>query len=141
MKNIVYLSTARRGMRDEELTDILRSSRRNNFEFGITGVLLYCQGTFIQVLEGHDDGVDEVFFDLILHDDRHKNVIILIDESISERSFGDFEMGYAALELPVSATLIEDLTTTNRILSNNSTSPAVRILKSFIHDNNLVISN
>jgi hypothetical protein len=52
MKNIVYVSAAVKLLDDDQLFDILSSSRKNNAERDVTGVLLYSEGVFIQVLEG-----------------------------------------------------------------------------------------
>ncbi len=48
----IYVSTATRDLRDEELVPLLEVSRRNNAAQDITGMLGYHDHSFIQVLEG-----------------------------------------------------------------------------------------
>jgi hypothetical protein len=77
MKNIVYMSTSVTLLDDDQLIDILNSARKNNLKHNVTGVLLYSEGVFIQVLEGNEADVD-VIFSKIQADARHKNIITLL---------------------------------------------------------------
>ena len=52
MYQLVYVSTASRAMSDADLNEILDVSRRKNRERDVTGVLLYLDRGFLQVLEG-----------------------------------------------------------------------------------------
>lgn len=63
---------------------------------GITGMLLYIERSFFQVLEGEADTVDRVF-ETIRTDRRHGSVTIISREAIRMRSFGDWTMGFADL--------------------------------------------
>lgn len=78
---------------DEELTDILYVSRSNNTRIGVTGMLLYCEGSIMQILEGEED-VLHTLFNKISVDNRHKNIIKMIDFSVKERSFQEWSMGF-----------------------------------------------
>ncbi|HSM42684.1 MAG TPA: BLUF domain-containing protein, partial [Afifellaceae bacterium] len=49
---LVYVSAAHHLMGDDELTEILETSRARNAAAGITGMLLYKDGSFMQLLEG-----------------------------------------------------------------------------------------
>ena len=71
---------------------ILAQSRKNNPRLGITGLLCCTGDTFIQVLEGGRDQVSALF-NIIVRDDRHIDVQILLYEEISERRFGNWTMG------------------------------------------------
>ena len=93
MKYLVYISTAHRLMSDSELLDILRVSRNNNKQNNLTGMLLYGEGTFIQVLEGNEEAL-KTTYGLIKADKRHKNVIQVAEGEIDERSFPDWSMGF-----------------------------------------------
>lgn len=92
--HLIYASAAtQRPVPDELVHDVLEQSRANNSRVGITGVLLYHDGTFFQVLEGPERAVSEVYRK-ISGDPRHRNVQLLIREPIEERAFGDWTMGY-----------------------------------------------
>jgi hypothetical protein len=83
-------------MNDAELTGILTTSRKNNTPVGITGMLLYYDGTFMQVLEGEEAAIREVFA-RVAQDTRHSRIIKLLEEYVPERSFPDWSMGYQRL--------------------------------------------
>ncbi|MDQ2842373.1 MAG: BLUF domain-containing protein, partial [Acidobacteriota bacterium] len=52
----VYISSARL-QREDEIVDILRVSRKNNEQAGLTGLLAYKDGNFLQILEGPKEKV------------------------------------------------------------------------------------
>jgi len=76
-----------------QVTDaILAQSRTHNPACGITGILCYGDGIFLQALEGGRNAVNELYAH-ILRDTRHKDVVLLRYEEISERNFGSWTMG------------------------------------------------
>ena len=76
-----------------EATDaILAQSRTHNPASGITGILCYGGGIFLQALEGGRSAVNELYGH-IQRDPRHKDVVLLSYDEISERSFGSWTMG------------------------------------------------
>jgi len=90
----IYSSVAAdKDLSEEALKSILEQSRHNNSKADITGMLLYESGTFFQVLEGDKADVNDVF-QKIKKDARHSRVVKFIDKPITERSFGDWTMGY-----------------------------------------------
>ena len=93
---IIYRSTAKGAFDEEELTRILAASREKNAALGITGVLLYSEGTFFQVLEGEAAAVDDLMA-RIAGDSRHGEIVTIVREPIARRSFADWTMGYAKL--------------------------------------------
>lgn len=72
--------------------DILSQSRSHNPACGITGILCYGGGIFLQALEGGRNQVSELYSH-IQKDPRHKDVVLLHYEEISERRFGGWTMG------------------------------------------------
>lgn len=91
---LIYCSAARKRCGPGELVRILDHARLNNARCGVTGMLLYADGSFFQVLEGEEATVDALF-ESISRDDRHGGVTLIIREPVSRRSFGDWTMGYA----------------------------------------------
>ncbi len=71
---------------------ILAESRIHNPASGITGILCYGGGIFLQALEGGRNQVSELYSH-IQKDARHKDVVLLHYEEISERRFGGWTMG------------------------------------------------
>ncbi|WP_372828401.1 BLUF domain-containing protein [Polaromonas sp.] len=76
-----------------EVTEaILAQSRSHNPAMGITGILCYGGGIFLQALEGGRNQISELYGH-IQRDSRHKDVVLLHYEEISERRFGGWTMG------------------------------------------------
>jgi hypothetical protein len=90
---LVYVSSAAKGFAPSAITDILKASRRNNERDGITGILLYKDGNFMQVLEGGVDAV-EAAHARIITDPRHSGLITLLKRPLQARVFADWKMGF-----------------------------------------------
>lgn len=89
----VYSSAASHALSDEELNDILVASRRNNYRDNVTGLLLYVEGNFFQVLEGKQDNV-EALYERILRDPRHSRVVQLVSGYHPTRQFPNWTMAF-----------------------------------------------
>ena len=76
----------------EAIEAILAQSRQYNPTCGITGILCYGGGIFLQAIEGGRMPVNELYGH-IQRDVRHKDVALLHFEEISERRFGGWTMG------------------------------------------------
>ena len=88
----VYVSSAHKLMGDEELLEFLRVARHKNEARNITGMLLYRDGNFLQVLEGPASAVDELIAK-IKRDTRHHGVILMSRRGIEERQFSEWQDG------------------------------------------------
>jgi len=77
---------------EEAIEAILSQSRHANPACGITGILCYGGGIFLQAIEGGRMAVSELYGH-IQQDKRHKDVVLLHYEEISERRFGGWTMG------------------------------------------------
>ena len=82
--------------RPETIEAILTQSRHCNPASGITGILCYGGGIFLQAIEGGRMAVSELYGH-IQRDARHKDVVLLDYEEISERRFGGWTMGQVNL--------------------------------------------
>ena len=74
------------------IESILSQSRQHNPQSGITGILCYGGGIFLQAIEGGRQAVSDLF-GTIQKDGRHKDVCLLDFEEITERRFGGWTMG------------------------------------------------
>lgn len=90
---LVYTSFRKPKCDDGEIKKILDSCKRNNPKRNITGILMHSDSRFIQYIEGGESAVLELF-ELISEDGRHTSVNQRNFESISERVFPSWEMGY-----------------------------------------------
>lgn len=94
LTQLIYSSTAQHPMTHREIEALLSQSRKNNARLGITGMLLYIDQSFFQVLEGENTAVEQLF-STIVEDPRHTKVTTIVHEAIKERAFPDWSMGYA----------------------------------------------
>ncbi|HYO82621.1 MAG TPA: BLUF domain-containing protein [Bryobacteraceae bacterium] len=99
MLSLVYVSSARQEFSHADLFELLKRSRENNTRLGVTGMLLYNDGNFIQVLEGPEEAVRSLY-STIGADARHGGVICLLERSIERREFGDWSMAFRNLSEP-----------------------------------------
>ena len=94
---LVYVSNATRPLGSPELMDILRVSQESNTQIGITGLLLYKDGNFMQLLEGREHTVRGLL-EKITRDPRHYNVVTLQEGTKTEREFSEWAMGFRRLD-------------------------------------------
>lgn len=93
---LVYVSSLQ-GEDESHIGAILQSCVARNAKNGITGMLLYSQGSFMQVLEGDATAVRETY-DRICADPRHHLITLLVEEPVDERHFAAWSMGYKHLQ-------------------------------------------
>lgn len=93
---LVYVSSATQLFSKQGLINLLTQARRKNENLGITGMLLYREGAFMQVLEGEETVVRELY-STINQDRRHHGLITLDEGRLTERVFGEWSMGFRDL--------------------------------------------
>lgn len=98
----VYVSSATRHLSEDEIIGILRSAREHNEKSGVTGMLLYRDGNFMQVLEG-PAGVVDSLIQKIKRDPRHQGIILMSRKPIEERQFGEWSMAFRHMSKDASA--------------------------------------
>jgi len=111
MYYLIYLSSSVKPMNHDQLSTLLQQCRDNNHNNGVTGMLLYQNGTFMQMLEGDKQVVLDLYDD-ITKDDRHTGFHKVLAGDIKERNFEDWSMGFfnmdKAGDLPKYRDYIED---------------------------------
>ncbi|GAA4341702.1 BLUF domain-containing protein [Variovorax defluvii] len=90
----------------DAIESILAQSRTHNIACGITGILCYGGGVFLQAIEGGRTAISELYGH-IQRDPRHKDVVLLHYEEISERRFGGWTMGQVNLSKLNVSTLLK----------------------------------
>lgn len=141
---LIYFSKSSGLLSEESLQQILRESREWNVEHGITGMLVYVEGKFltgdqnnaetilegrfIQVLEGNEADVQEIY-EKIRADRRHTGLVVLKKGIMSDRSFTDWAMGFKQINHPDEVEGYINLNDWNPPLQNDNTT--LNFLKSF----------
>jgi len=97
--SLVYVSHAAKAFSKPDLVDLLIQSRKNNGSLGITGMLLFKDGNFLQVLEGNRIKVHDLYKKIML-DPRHNKFAALFEGVAKERDFPDWSMGFQDLNAP-----------------------------------------
>jgi hypothetical protein len=88
----LYRSKAKKHLNATFVSQIIRTSMRNNKRDGLTGFLHTDKDHFLQYLEGPLDPLMHRL-SVIHQDPKHYNFIILADGSIDARLFADWDMG------------------------------------------------
>jgi Sensors of blue-light using FAD len=96
MIQLIYRSAARARFSQRQLADLLTQARSTNSERGMTGMLLYDDGSFLQVLEGEKEPLLALYGRILL-DPRHTEIAKLLEREIDEREFGDWQMGFVSV--------------------------------------------
>src|SRR5262249_8472579 len=78
----------------EQIEQILRVSRHKNEAAEITGALLFSDTNFSQVLEGPRPEVEHLYYEILHHDQRHKDLLLLLSEPLAARQFPEWSMAY-----------------------------------------------
>ena len=91
----IYFSAASTPMQVEELEDILEQAQSNNSSNGITGALVYIDGSFLQILEGEKARV-QTLMQKISKDFRHETVTVLQEGEIAAAAFSEWKMAYVS---------------------------------------------
>jgi len=139
--SLTYISNSAVEMNSESIKVLLNNSRAFNSENNISGILMMLDNKFIQVLEGELELVIDLYTK-IEQDPRHKDLLILLNMKIKERTFKDWSMGFVKLE---NDEFSEESGFTNidqfiKGLSSRKTwDPSLEFLKKFYFSNRLTI--
>ena len=101
MRCIGYISSATAiDNIESDVKDIIQKAIAHNDAQGITGLMVYNDGNFLQFIEGDDDAVNYLF-KRISSDIRHKDILVIFDETIERRAFGNWSSALKEIkELP-----------------------------------------
>ena len=93
---VIYASTGRDLFTEKKLNTLLEESRSANLKIGITGLLAYKDGNFMQSLEGPKQKITELMLK-IGQDTRHFGIIIMLKGFVERREFSNWSMAYLNL--------------------------------------------
>lgn len=94
MLQLVYASAATAPFSPRDLELLLSRARLRNGLYQVTGLLLYHSGSFLQILEGPEAGVDTIYGHIV-RDRRHTAARILNRQQVARREFEGWSMGFA----------------------------------------------
>jgi hypothetical protein len=128
----IYASLAASSFKEDELPVLLERARHANAGQSVTGMLLYIEGSFFQVLEGEAEAVDAVYT-RIMRDPRHTQVTLIIREPIAQRDFSEWTMGFCVVDRLHAGELIgeNDFFTKASCIDNVDAGRAKKLLAAF----------
>lgn len=102
---IVWISEAVKNYSEDELLALLKKSRANNLRAGVTGLLLYHQGSFMQFMEGEEETVLAIYNNRIVPSRLHRKVTLLLKIERAEKLFSNWSMGFMATDSKLANTV------------------------------------
>jgi len=125
---IVYSSISRKVMNSDSIFELLTKAQAFNKEHGITGLLIYHSSVFLQLLEGEEKEVKELY-QKILKDPRHSDMLILLEAKSETRLFDIWSMAYKKIEDITPELLGELIQVTKEISKNKKLSDSSKMMK------------
>ena len=107
MRLLLYQSDATSEQFSLDDLDVLRIALQQNAKHGVTGFLYRSKSAFFQAIEGEPETIEQLVKNLKA-DRRHSNLRVLLDQTVAERVFSDWSMGYASYKRAGRAGAIED---------------------------------
>lgn len=95
LHSVAYASSVTRQPQPGELGELLRAARERNGQYGLTGLLLYEDGQFLQYLEGPAPHL-ELVYRSIRKNPLHEGLVELMRKPITQRVFANWAMGFQA---------------------------------------------
>lgn len=106
MHSLIYRSVANDSFLLPEIYSMLSKAKDHNAEHGITGCLLYHNSHFLQLLEGDEKELDQLY-GKIINDKRHHDVELIQKEKYPKALFSDWSMAFYDYGLGASAPYIK----------------------------------
>ena len=95
LERLVYTSKATEVMGTLGLFDLLNQARHKNASLGVTGHLLYVDGTFTQCIEGPPSSIENLWQSL-LRDPRHEQISVIARGPVKARRFDEWAMAFSS---------------------------------------------
>lgn len=125
LSGMLYRSRAMTALNDLELQQLINAARIRNQAEGLTGLLVYHEGLFLQWLEGPADSVHRVWCS-IRDDTRHMDIALLGESSIQERRFGNSSMALANQHAGVHELCSDEIAMSPEMFESVFQAPSIR---------------
>ena len=90
---LIYTSTATSDLGVRDMISILEQSTDLNQRDGVCGMLLLCDGNFMQCIEGEASGIDSTYA-RIRASRKHHEIVELRRSSVAQLQFSDWDWGF-----------------------------------------------
>lgn len=134
MYRIIYLSSATTKFTSKEIISLLNTSRKRNEVNEITGLLLYSDGNFLQIIEGKKKAILKLYSKISI-DSRHKNIIKVFEGIVDSREYPNWRMGFNVIDKNLYKRSINLETFTRDYSENNQDTIASIFIETFLKSN------
>ncbi|GAB3635136.1 hypothetical protein GCM10027422_07260 [Hymenobacter arcticus] len=124
---VLYHSQATGTVSEGELQSLLAEARSFNTRHQLTGILLYSDGRFVQLLEGPEPEV-RALYAKIQQDQRHTQVVTVSEGPGPGRRFADWSMGLGRTAGPAAAKALDALLVQEDLPAPELAEPYLRAL-------------
>ncbi|WP_242202278.1 BLUF domain-containing protein [Aestuariivivens insulae] len=131
IKTICYISDSTKPETLADLEALYLQAKANNHKYNITGILIYKNQNFLQVLEGEENAVNQTYI-RISKDIRHKNIFEIINTNIEERIFQDYNFGFTIVDNKKGLQNLNDYLEWLKEAENRSANKVISIVENFI---------
>ncbi|MBQ0736432.1 BLUF domain-containing protein [Aquimarina celericrescens] len=104
---ISYVSTVNPDLSNTDIAKLMDHVNVHNNTIGLTGILIYSEGNFFQVLEGEEEIVKRMF-ERIKKDSRHYNIIKMLDKEMNDHSFSEYHSSFTVISDHYSQTELQE---------------------------------
>ncbi|AVR45436.1 blue light sensor protein [Christiangramia fulva] len=131
---ISYVSTKSPSVKEEEIYKVLEDSCSYNNENNITGLLVYFDGNFFQLIEGEKEAVRELFYNKIKKDSHHRNIIKFLEKEITNPAYDGYDCDIVNNQFKIDTSKLHKYINHLKVLDPEVRKPVTAILKSIIPD-------
>ena len=124
LHTILYISTMKIDYSNDSIKKLLEIFTSNNKKNNISGLMLYYERNIIQCIEGSKEDVYRLYNN-VENDQRHFNIIKVIDEQISKRNFINWDLAFK--EISYDEFQKFSLTKLTKFISNNNNNKKILI--------------
>ncbi|UOG73334.1 BLUF domain-containing protein [Hymenobacter tibetensis] len=129
--HVFYRSRATFGVTVADVEALVEWSRNYNAQHQLTGLLLYSEEQFVQVIEGEEAAV-RALFARIQQDARHRQVVTLSEGPGPQRLFAEWSMAWGQVD-PVELTQVLGAVERQILLPESITDPHLQLLLHAFH--------
>ncbi|MAN58452.1 MAG: blue light sensor protein [Flavobacteriaceae bacterium] len=129
---ISYVSSAVNDLDDGQVNRILQQTNTHNNNNDITGLLVYSEGNFFQLIEGEKEAVRQLYYNKIEKDPRHKNIIKFLEKEIHEPSYDGYHVDMVTSRFDIDQSKMQTYIDYVKVLQPEVRQPVLNILKSFL---------
>lgn len=128
---IVYVSTASPNLEESEVGEVLSGSKSWNNQHDVTGLLLFSEGNFFQIIEGEKNVIFQLF-ENIKKDKRHRNIMQIFGKEIHKEAYDGYDSDFVSEEANYDSEKFQHYLNQIKVLDISAQRAVENILKAFL---------